>query len=241
MLVKSLRKHIHKEQFQPSFIGIFINPFYFARKGLYIHIHSLAHLINGKILDVGCGQKPYEYLFNATNYVGLEIDTPENHLYKKADYFYDGQTFPFPDCSFDGIICNQVLEHVFTPDTFLLEVNRVLKGEGVFLLTVPFIWDEHEQPYDYARYSSFGLRYLLEKHGFEILENRKSMADIRAIFQLIAGFIYKKTLTKSNTINLLITIILISPFNILGEFASWLLPQNDDLYLDNVILAKKVA
>jgi SAM-dependent methyltransferase len=66
-----------------------------------------------------------------------------------------------------------VLEHVFNPDDFLNEVNRVLKPSGKLLLTVPFVWDEHEQPYDYARYSSFGLRSLLEKHGFSIVKHEK--------------------------------------------------------------------
>jgi len=37
-------------------------------------------------------------------------------------------------------------------------------------MTAPFVWDEHSQPYNYARYSSFGLKFILEKHGFEILE-----------------------------------------------------------------------
>jgi len=241
ILIETLKEFIYQEQFKPRFLGLFVNPFYFARKGLYLHIRSLSSLVTGRILDVGCGQKPYESLFDVTEYIGLEIDTPENHLYKKADHFYDGETFPFYDSSFDGVICNQVLEHVFNPDRFLMEVNRVLKHQGTLLLTVPFVWDEHEQPYDYARYSSFGLKYLLEKHGFEILEHRKSMADIRAIFQLLTGLIYKKTFTKNNLINLLITIALISPFNIIGEFASCLLPRNDDLYLDNIFLAKKVT
>ena len=58
-------------------------------------------------------------------------------------------------------MCNQVLEHVFNPDDFVREIARVLKPGGALLLTVPFVWNEHEQPYDYARYSSFGLRAFL--------------------------------------------------------------------------------
>ncbi|OGW00612.1 MAG: methylase [Nitrospinae bacterium RIFCSPLOWO2_01_FULL_39_10] len=220
-------------------LGIFVNPFYFARRGLYLHIKSLSSFIYGKTLDIGCGGKPYKNLCNSSEYIGLEIDSPENRKNKDADYFYDGKKIPFQDGEFDSIITNQVLEHVFNPDVFILEVNRVLKDGGILLISIPFIWDEHEQPYDYARYSSFGLKYLLENHGFNVIKYRKSINDIRVIFQLINGYIYKKTVTQNAYLNLFIAIILMSPLNILGELLYRILPKNDDLYLDSVVLAKK--
>ena len=75
------------------------------------------------------------------------------------------------------MLCNQVLEHVFNPQEFLGELGRVLARGGRLLLTVPFVWDEHEQPFDYARYSSFGLKALLEQHGFRVLQHRKLLAE----------------------------------------------------------------
>jgi SAM-dependent methyltransferase len=230
---------MQKEQFQPTFLGLFVNPFYFARKGLYKNISSLAHYISGKTLDVGCGQKPYEELFRYSRYIGLEIDTPENRQNKKADYYYDGLSFPFQDHEFDSIVVNEVFEHVFNPDDFLREMNRVLKPEGKMLMTVPFCWDEHEQPNDFARYSSFGLIAIVEKHGFKVIESRKSMNDIRVIFQLLNGYLYKKTVTSNSYLNLLTTFFLMAPFNVLGELLSKILPGNNDLYLDNIILAQK--
>ncbi|UAJ71503.1 class I SAM-dependent methyltransferase [Synechocystis sp. PCC 7339] len=228
-----------REQFYPSLLGLFINPFYFARKGLAENIHDFSPFVTGKILDVGCGSKPYQKLFNVSEYIGLEIDSEDNRKNKKADYFYQGDNFPFIDEEFDSVISNEVLEHIFNPDIFLSEVNRVLKPQGILLITVPFVWDEHEQPYDYARYSSFGLKHLLKKHGFKILEYRKSMNDIRIIFQLINAYLYKKTVTSNQYVNLITTISLMSPFNILGELLSKILPKNDDLYLDSIILAQK--
>jgi hypothetical protein len=73
-----------RRQFDPAFLGLWINPFYFSRKGLYRHIRSLASHIHGRTLDVGCGQKPYEKLFQCTEYVGLELDSPANRKNKKA-------------------------------------------------------------------------------------------------------------------------------------------------------------
>ncbi|MCF6158626.1 MAG: class I SAM-dependent methyltransferase [wastewater metagenome] len=238
-MIKRLKESIKKEQFGPSIFGLFLAPFYFARKGLFENISSLAKYINGRVLDVGCGQKPYEKLFNSSQYIGLELDTFENRKNKKADYFYDGKTFPFRNNEFDSIIVNEVFEHVFNPVEFLNEIYRVLKPGGTLLMTVPFVWDEHEQPNDFARYTSFGLRYILKKSGFEIIEYRKSIYDIRVIFQLLNSYIYKKIATKNVYANLAITIFFISPFNILGELLSKVLPRNEGLYLDSVILLRK--
>jgi SAM-dependent methyltransferase len=230
-----LKSSIREQDFNPGGLGLLVNPFYFARKGLHRHIVALAPLVRGRILDVGCGSKPYRKYFNASEYIGLEIEGRN----KDADRLYDGKEFPFKDGEFDSVFTSQVLEHVFNPEEFLLEINRVLKDGGVLLLTVPFIWDEHEQPFDYARYSSFGLRHLLESHGFEIVDHRKSMSDIRVIFQMINAYIYKKTITRSARLNLLLTLILMAPFNLLGEFFAKILPGNNDLYLDNIVLARK--
>lgn len=238
-MFKNIKNIFRKEQFFPGLLGLLINPFYFARKGLYQNISNLSHYIKGDTLDIGCGQKPYEKLFNASQYIGLELDTFENRKNKKSDYFYDGKSFPFHNTEFESVIVSQVFEHVFNPDSFLNEIHRVLKPGGTLLITVPFVWDEHEQPHDFARYTSFGLRHILEKSGFEIVEHRKSVCDIRVIFQLLNGYIYKKTVTKNIYANMFITAFLMSPVNIVGELFSKVLPKNEDLYLDNVILLKK--
>jgi SAM-dependent methyltransferase len=229
-----LEASIRARAFHPGLLGLLVNPFYFARKGLHQHIVALAPSVHGRLLDVGCGSKPYQKYFEASEYIGLDIQGRNKH----ADRSYDGKTFPFSDGEFDAVLTSEVLEHVFNPDEFLSEINRVLRDGGVLLLTVPFVWDEHEQPFDYARYSSFGLRHLLESHGFEIIEHRKTMDDIRVIFQLVNAYIYKKTVTGSWRMNLLLAVILMAPFNVLGELFAKILPNNSDLYLDNIILAR---
>jgi len=236
-----LRNVITKQVFCPNFFGIFTNPFYLARKGLYKNIKDLSVSIIGVVLDAGCGSKPYQCLFKTEKYVGMDIEqSGHDHNLENIDVFYDGKQFPFESDYFDSVLSNQVLEHVFNPDVYLSEIHRTLKKNGHFLITVPFLWDEHEQPYDYARYSSFGLKYLLESHGFQIIETRKSVNDIRAIFQMINVYIYKKTIwARKHYVHNLVTLILNAPFSILGEILNFILPSNDDLYLDNIIMAIK--
>ncbi|MCI5177829.1 MAG: class I SAM-dependent methyltransferase [Candidatus Electrothrix sp. AW5] len=220
---------------------MFVNPFFFARKGLFQNIKDLSQTITGKTLDVGCGSKPYEHIYNAREYIGLEYYIGTGKRNKNAEFFYDGHTFPFKNNTFDSIVSNEVFEHVFNPEEFLSEIWRVLKPEGHLLMTIPFVWDEHEQPNDFARYSSFGIQAMLEKHGFKIVTHQKSIDDIRVIFQMMNTYIYKKTVTGNYWINLLSTIFLMAPFNILGEMLARITPKNSDLYLDNIVLAQKVA
>lgn len=238
-LMTVARRIYRREMFYPSIIGIFLNPFYFSRKGLVQHLTVLSPQIIGKVLDVGCGNKPYARLYSAQEYVGLEIDSPSNRKDKLADQYYDGKVFPFMNETFDSVVSNQVFEHVSDADQFLSEISRVLREDGMLLMTVPFVWDEHEQPHDYVRYSSFGIRAILMRHGFEVIELRKSVDDIRIIFQLLNAFIYKKTLSNWKAINFLCTIFIIAPINIAGEVISWVTPRNADLYLDNIVLARK--
>lgn len=231
---------IKNEQFNPGIIGVFTNPFYFSRRGLFKAMNELGKDLTGNLLDIGCGTKPYESYLSVQHYVGLEIDTERSRTTSKADLFYDGKTIPCMEGEFDSILANEVFEHVFNPTEFLSEVNRVLKINGIFMLTVPFVWDEHEQPHDYARYTSFGLIYILEQHGFEIIKHQKSVANMGVIFQLINEYIYKKTYVNNPMFRQLLNTLLISPFTIIGIIFSRILPSNEDLYLDNVLLARKV-
>jgi SAM-dependent methyltransferase len=235
-IIERLRQIYEKEQFNPGIIGVFIHPFYFSRKGLYASISQLIKSVKGSVLDIGCGTKPYEDLCTCDKYVGLDMAGRDN---KKADMYYDGTKMPFEDSSFDGIISSQVFEHVFNPHDFLCEANRVLKKDGLALLSVPLIWAEHEQPFDYGRYTSFGLKSILEEHGFDIVTYQKTSKGIRTICQLATLYIYELIFTKNLYINIILSVFTIAPVNILGIILSTILPENENLYLDIVILAKK--
>ncbi len=240
-MLKKLKSIYCREMFFPSGLGVFFNPFYFARSGLSAAMAKMSTEIKGNLLDVGCGTKPYREMFNVISYTGLDIDSQTNRENGFADDLYDGERFPYQDLSFDSALCNQVLEHVFNPDEFLTEINRVLKPEGQLLLTIPFVWDEHEQPFDYARYSSFGLRALLEKNGFTIMRHEKLGADATILFQLTNAYLFKVIRSWPRALNFLFTVTVIAMINLLGVVARQLLPANPDLFLDHVVLAKKIS
>jgi SAM-dependent methyltransferase len=236
-----LRQWWRRQQFEPSAAGLLVNPFYFARQGLRAGLGEFLPGLAGAVLDVGCGRKPYRHLTRATRYVGVDIDTPATRALAAADAYYDGRTLPFPDASFDAVLCSQVLEHVFTPAGFLREIHRVLRPGGTLLLATPFVWDEHEQPQDFGRYSSFGLTDLMHQAGFAAEAGRKTCADFRAVTQLASGYLYKVTQTRHTWLKVLVQLALIAPVNVVGGLLAVVLPANPDLYLDNIVLARKRA
>ena len=158
--------------FSKNFLGVFYNPFYFTRMFLFKEIEDLAKLFEGKVVDIGCGTKPYKMLFNnVTEYIGLDIEISGNGDSKEdIDLFYDGKKIPLESNSVDGFFSSETFEHIFNLEEIIPEIHRALKPNGLLLATCPFMWPEHEIPYDYARYTSFGLKHLLEKNGFEIVK-----------------------------------------------------------------------
>lgn len=235
----TLARAWHARQFDPGVLGILVNPFFLARRRLWAEMKALAPLAQGRLLDVGCGSEPYRALFTVSEYLGLEIDSPEARSRGVADAFYDGRRFPFDAARFDAVLCNQVLEHVFEPDAFVAEICRVLAPGGRLILTVPFVWDEHEQPHDYARYSSFGLRALLERNGFTVVQHRKLLADCSVLFQLLNAYLYKVLRTRSMMLNVVSTALLLAPVSLVGWVLGALLPGNPDLFLDQCVVAER--
>jgi SAM-dependent methyltransferase len=133
-----------------------------------------AGLASGRLLDVGCGDKPYEALFapRVSSYVGVEYESTyrdsANAKLNRADHVYDGQTLPFADESFDTVLNTQVLEHVPDPFALFQEMVRVLAPGGRLLLTVPFAYRIHSVPYDFHRFTHFALESLAARHGLEV-------------------------------------------------------------------------
>ena len=236
----SITNFLRKQSFQPGIPAIFLNPFYFIRRPLFLNIRMLAPQLSGRLLDFGCGRKPYENLFKVKEYIGVDMeDTGHGHKNSKIDVYYDGKNIPFPDESFDSVFCSEVFEHVFNLDEIIIEIKRVMKKGGQILITVPFSWNEHEVPYDFARYTSFGITHLLEKNGFELKQLRKSGNFVRVNFQLWALYFYSIINTKNAGVDFILRMLFIIPINVIGNILAPLFPVNKSLYFNNVVLAVK--
>ena len=235
------------EQVPKSFRPGLNNPFYFIRHALLEKITHYAPMLSGKLLDFGCGSKPYKSLFtHATEYIGLDYEGEgHSHRDEQVDVFYDGRHIPFPDASFDAVFSSEVMEHIFNPEIILPEINRVMKKGARILITCPFAWPEHEVPVDYARYTRFALQHLLEKNGFTILEIDKSGDFSMAIYQMKMVFFSEHVIPavplfgKSKFFRVSIAPALYVLMNSWYIFKHWLLPKRKDWYLNNIVLAEK--
>lgn len=127
--------------------------------------------LRGRLVDIGCGEKPWRELYAPYVEEHIGIDHPQTlHDRRSIDVFGTSYAIPARDASFDSAVSTAVLEHLEEPEQALQECHRVLKPGGTAIYTVPFIWHLHEEPRDFYRFTNHALRYLFEKVGFEVLE-----------------------------------------------------------------------
>lgn len=145
----------------------YFHPRHLAQYELRRCIAHEANALHGKLLDVGCGKKPYAELIQVDAYVGLDVPT-SMHGVQQVDVFGTALGLPFKDEVFDSVLCTEVLEHLPEPVVALQEMRRVTRPGGVLLLTVPLSEQLHEEPFDFYRFTRYGLIYLLEKTGWRV-------------------------------------------------------------------------
>jgi SAM-dependent methyltransferase len=240
-MLNRLQARIRREQFLCSPLAIVISNIYIIRSGLYKSILRISPSIKGVILDFGCGSKPYESLFvNASSYTGVDIEVSgHSHEHSKVDVYYDGKTLPFPDEHFDAVVSFEVFEHVFNIDETLREIRRVLKPGGQILITTPFAWDEHEIPYDFARYTSYGIRNILERNSFDVLEIKKTTTYVLTVCQMFIAYLTQHVLPKNKILSKTAQLFLVFPLNIVSLFLDVILPKRYEYFCNSVVLGRR--
>lgn len=123
-----------------------------------------------RMLDAGAGNGLYRHLFDHTQYESADFCQVQKGYDKKIDYVCDLRAIPVEEGRYDLVLFTQVLNHVTDPLAVARELRRVLKPGGTVWLTCGFSYQECEQPYDFYRYTQFGLRHVLTEAGFEIVE-----------------------------------------------------------------------
>lgn len=201
--------------------------------------------LTGRLIDIGCGEKPLASL--AEKYVSshVGVDHAETlHRKDKIDIFAPSHDIPVDDESFDCALCTAVLEHVEEPGQSIAECSRILKCGGVAIYTAPFIWNLHEEPRDFFRFSKYGLAYLFQTNGFQILE-LKALSGFWVTGSIALTHYLWQLRRKKGWITLFKPLfLLISPFVLLIQAVAYLLDHIDKreewtwMYL---VVAKKIA
>ena len=142
----------------------------------------------GRLIDLGCGAKPYQALFApfVDSHYGVDFAATAGLHYgeaTKADLLVNGSETGLPAGSYDTILCTQVLEHVFETKAFVAECHRLLAKGGKGIFTVPFLWQTHAEPNDFFRFTRFGLERLFTEAGFKVLELRPVGGSYSALIQ----------------------------------------------------------
>jgi len=210
---------IDESFFRPRWHSVFINPYFINRKGLYSAIRKFAATIpkEARVIDVGCGLKPYRKLFSTESYKGIDI-RGGGHAddAKVVDAYYDGAHVPFPDASFDALICTQVLEHADNPEALVSDCARVLAPGGRAFFSMPFTYPEHEKPYDFRRFTRFEHKRLLEKNGFSDILIEQTTGIFGTLSQMLSIWTFESLTFRATLLKTLLSIIVLGPLQILG-------------------------
>ena len=122
---------------------------------------------NSIIIDIGAGQSELAMFFENSKYFAVDLGVGDDEWdFSELDVKSDVQSLPIRDSIADAVINLWVMEHVPAPHLMVNEMYRILKPGGKTFLIVPFTLHEHQQPYDFYRYTRYGVRHLFETAGF---------------------------------------------------------------------------
>lgn len=139
---------------------------------------------------------------------------------------------PLEADTIDAILCTQVLEHVAEPSSVVGEFRRLLRPGGRLWMVAPLVWFLHEQPYDYYRYTSYGLRHLLERAGFIDIEITPQQNAFSTLAQLVSdlGYMMGSHPDGHDDQRALIARTMTQLGSLIGSFSGfdtqWILPLN---------------
>ncbi len=148
------------------------DPYWESNQALTECLNRYGERLRGaKVLDFGCGERPFDSFFAKFSAQTVACDLQQNQ-FGTVDVVLTPETYrlPFDSGAFDVVCLFDVLEHVKDDLALMSELCRIVKDGGLLLLSVPFMYRFHEIPHDYRRYTPTGLKYLLTRSGFDVQE-----------------------------------------------------------------------
>jgi SAM-dependent methyltransferase len=165
----------------------FVEEMPFERRSILAYVHEVADSLRpgAVVLDVGAGKAPYRELFEHCRYVTADWEGSLHEHAVEVDFVAGADALALGDATVDAVLLTQVLEHVVNPAGVLSEAARVLGARGKVFLTVPFVWELHELPFDFWRFTPASLERLLEDAGFGEIEIRPRNDCFTTVAQLM--------------------------------------------------------
>ena len=122
---------------------------------------------SGAILDVGCAEQPFRALIESSGgrYVGMDVVQNRS---RTVDIVSTLEAVPAPAQRYPVILCTEVLEHVVDIAAAFAGLRRLIAAGGAVVLTVPFVFPLHMEPYDFRRLTIYGMAQLAADHGFAV-------------------------------------------------------------------------
>jgi SAM-dependent methyltransferase len=231
-------------------VRFYISSFFLSKFYLLKDIKKVLNKydFSGSLLDVGCGEKPYKNLFkNTSEYKGVDFKNysiNKDFRVEKPDYYFDDDylrtlKLPFQDNSFDHCVSFQVLEHHINPQKMISEIFRITKPGGFILITVPFLGGIHEEPYDYQRFTKYGLIELFKKYKCEILEIKNQGSLFSTISLLLNE--YLNDFASRSKFTYFLSVLIYLPF-ILFQYISLVLDKifkSNNIFFNYLVLIRK--
>jgi ubiquinone/menaquinone biosynthesis C-methylase UbiE len=151
----------------------------FSRKGLYPFLnHEFGQISTGaKVLNIGAGGDFGKALMRHADQQQFQVVSLDIDERRHPDIVGDLCSHDFKGQQFDAVIMAETLEHIHSPHLALENVHRILKEGGRLILTTPFIFPIHDRPYDYYRYTRYGLEYLLRHFHDVSIKERNSWTE----------------------------------------------------------------
>ncbi|OZB76030.1 MAG: hypothetical protein B7X37_00380 [Halothiobacillus sp. 14-55-98] len=214
-----------------------LHPQWLVFKDAQQHKQRIAQRIRGRLLDIGCGEKPLTpFLSAGVDYIGLDYPPTVAKGYSgKADVFVDGQRLPFADASFDCITILDVMEHLPNPEAAFGEMLRVLKPGGILISQTPFLYPLHDLPHDFQRWTGEGLSELT--HHSKPLETAAVLTNLA----LAKGMLDSLRARHPGVLLLPLVMLLVPIINLLGWAFARLLPDEGFMPLGYTAVFRKRA
>jgi SAM-dependent methyltransferase len=231
-------------------IRFYISPYFLIRYYLLRDIKYFVkkYKFEGKILDFGCGQKPYKKYFKNSQYIGIDFERyskNKDFTEDKPDFYFDEKyskdlTLPFESEGFDHTVSFQVLEHHKYPEKMISEMARITKKGGLMLVSCPFLYGLHEEPNDFQRYTKYKLKELLEKNNCEIIGRKEEGSLSSVISMLISEHI--SSFAAKNKLCYFLAAVIYLPFLLFQYLSLFLdkLIKSEKIFINYMILARKI-